>query len=81
LERWQPERAASAHKDGYIPFGTGARKCVGDQYAMTEATLILSTIASRWSLAAVPGNRIRPNLLSMSVGPDRLRLRVAARAH
>jgi pentalenene oxygenase len=80
-ERWQPERAASAHKDGYIPFGTGARKCIGDQYAMTEATLILSTIASRWRLAAVPGNRIRPNLLSMSVGPDRLRLRVAARAH
>ncbi len=80
-ERWQPERAASAHKDGYIPFGTGARKCIGDQYAMTEATLILSTIASRWRLAAVPGNRIRPNLLSMSVGPGRLRLRVAARAH
>ena len=79
-ERWLPERAACAHRDGFIPFGTGARKCIGDRYAMTEATLILATIASRWSLAAVPGNRIRPNLLSMSVGPDGLRLRVAARA-
>lgn len=79
-ERWLPERAACAHRDGYIPFGTGARKCVGDQYAMTEATLILAAIASRWRLVSVPGNRIRPNLLSMSVGPDGLRLRAAARA-
>jgi cytochrome P450 len=78
-ERWQPERATSAHREGYIPFGNGARKCVGDQYAMTEATLILATIASRWSLAAVPGNRIRPRLLSMSVGPDGLKLRATAR--
>lgn len=80
-DRWRPERAERVHRYGYIPFGTGARKCLGDQYAMTEATLILAAIASRWSLAAVPGNRIRPNLISMTVGPDRLRLRVAARAH
>jgi pentalenene oxygenase len=66
-------------REGYIPFGTGARKCIGDQYSMVEATLVLATIAARWRLAAVPGNRIRPSGRSIAVAPHGLKLRVTAR--
>lgn len=78
-DRWRPDRAARMQREGYIPFGTGARKCIGDQYSMVEATLVLATIAARWRLAAVPGNRIRPSGRSIAVAPHGLKLRVTAR--
>jgi pentalenene oxygenase len=78
-DRWRPDRAARMPREGYIPFGTGARKCIGDQYSMVEATLVLATIAARWRLAAVPGNRIRPSGRSIAVAPHGLKLRVTAR--
>jgi cytochrome P450 len=37
----------------YIPFGGGARICVGNVFAMVEMTMMLATIASRFSLRLV----------------------------
>ncbi|MGA6224646.1 cytochrome P450 [Streptomyces umbrinus] len=50
-DRWLPEQK---HVRGaFIPFGGGARKCIGDNYAMTLATLALSTIVAQWRLSSV----------------------------
>lgn len=50
-DRWLPEQE---HVRGaFIPFGGGARKCIGDNYAMTLATLALSTIVAQWRLSSV----------------------------
>lgn len=50
-DRWLPERQ---HVRGaFIPFGGGARKCIGEHYAMTLATLALSTIVARWRFSSV----------------------------
>ena len=50
-DRWLPEQQ---HVRGaFIPFGGGARKCIGDSYAMTLATLALSTIVSQWRFSRV----------------------------
>ena len=78
-DRWQPERAACMHREGYIPFGTGARKCIGDQFSLVESALILATIAAKWQLEPVPGNRIRTSRKIVNT-PYGLKLRVVARA-
>lgn len=60
-ERWFPERATSVPKGAMLPFAAGNRKCIGDTFAMAEATVALATIAGRW--------RLRP--LSRHIGPPR----------
>ncbi|MFI1812100.1 cytochrome P450 [Streptomyces sp. NPDC020422] len=62
-EAFAPDRWDPAHprpqRHAFLPFATGARKCVGDSFSMVEATLALATIAARWRLEHVPGRRGR----------------------
>ena len=51
-DRWLPERAGSVPQGAWIPFGAGNRRCVGDVFATTEATLAVARIASRYHLTA-----------------------------
>ncbi|MFD6388649.1 cytochrome P450 [Nocardia sp. NPDC060259] len=76
-DRWLPERAASP-PGSLLPFGGGARKCIGEAFGMTEVVLALVIIASRWRLQTIPGLRIRPPL-SVSLVPGGLHLRVLDR--
>lgn len=39
----------------YFPFGAGPRKCIGDTFALVEATLVLATLARRFELELPPG--------------------------
>jgi cytochrome P450 len=59
-ERFVPERSASRHRFAYIPFGAGPRICIGAGFAMTEAVLILATIAQRYRLRLKPGHPVEP---------------------
>lgn len=49
---------------GYIPFGGGQRKCVGDQFAMMEAVVILSKVLGSYDLELAG----RPEDVGMSTG-------------
>ncbi|MBR8836941.1 MAG: cytochrome P450 [Stigonema ocellatum SAG 48.90 = DSM 106950] len=54
-EEFNPERFTQAetskrHKFAYYPFGGGPRICIGNQFALMEATLVLSTLAQRFHL-------------------------------
>ncbi len=61
-ERWlDPEEAAARPRFAYFPFGGGSRICIGEQFAWTEATLVLATLASRWAVRLVPGAEPRPH--------------------
>jgi cytochrome P450 len=46
-DRFSPEQAKSRDRWQYIPFGGGPRSCIGDHFAMLEATLALATIVRR----------------------------------
>lgn len=57
-ERFSPERSQGRHRFAYLPFGGGPRVCIGNALAMTEAQLLLATLAQRFRLALVPDQEI-----------------------
>ncbi|WP_307868588.1 cytochrome P450 [Umezawaea beigongshangensis] len=76
LDRWGPSRPPPP-RTGYIPFAVGARKCIGDRFALTEAVLVLASVAGRWRLDPVSYRPVR-TVPSAALRP-RLALRVTAR--
>jgi cytochrome P450 len=44
-DRFLPEREARIERFAYMPFGGGRRICIGNQFALMEGQIILSTIA------------------------------------
>jgi cytochrome P450 len=46
-DRFSPERCKGRNRWQYLPFGGGPRACIGDHFAMLEATLALATILRR----------------------------------
>jgi cytochrome P450 len=59
-ERWTPEFEAGLPRFAYVPFGGGARVCIGAGFAWMEGTLALATLLRRWSVALAPGAEVRP---------------------
>ncbi|BFO18967.1 hypothetical protein SHKM778_53550 [Streptomyces sp. KM77-8] len=43
----------------FKPFGTGARACIGRQFALHEAVLVLGLLLRRYELRPDPGYRLR----------------------
>ena len=63
----------------YLPFGLGPRICIGAQFALTEATLVLAALVRRFRVELVDGKRVMP-VAVVTTQPDhsprfRLRLR------
>ena len=46
-DRFSPDNCAGRDRWQYLPFGGGPRSCIGDHFAMLEATLALATIIRR----------------------------------
>jgi cytochrome P450 len=57
-QRWLTPR--SLPKYAYFPFGGGPRVCIGNQFAMIEATLVLATIAQQFRFDLDPSQTITP---------------------
>ena len=53
-ERFSPERSAGRHKFAYLPFGGGGRVCIGSNFALMEAKIVLATLAQQYRLALRP---------------------------
>ncbi|MGI5484554.1 cytochrome P450 [Streptomyces lavendofoliae] len=78
-DRWLPERQAEGPgRRAYIPFGAGNRKCIGDLFVWTEATIAIATILRRWRLVPVPGHTPR-EVASAVAHADRIPMTVVAR--
>lgn len=52
-DRFTPERVAERPHYAYYPFGGGARKCMGEIFAMTEMQLIVAMMAQKFRLNLV----------------------------
>jgi cytochrome P450 len=83
-EGFDPERfREGTHKDrptlAYYPFGAGPRKCIGDTFALVEATLVLATLVRRFELELLPGSLPTPEPVITLRPQGGLRMRVRAR--
>jgi cytochrome P450 len=62
-ERFSPENSQGRHKYAYIPFGGGPRQCIGNNFGLMEAALIMACVLQRFELHSVPGMEVHPQAL------------------
>jgi cytochrome P450 len=59
-DEFRPSRFDGSPTPAYIPFGAGPRFCIGSEFAMLEAKVILSMVLQRYRVKPVPGAPIEP---------------------
>jgi cytochrome P450 len=65
-DAFRPERFAGdgpADRFAYLPFGDGPRVCIGANFALQEAVIILATLLARFRFAPVPGRDPQPVMI------------------
>ncbi|MFF9086233.1 cytochrome P450 [Streptomyces sp. NPDC014991] len=82
-ERFDPDRFDAAAVRArpphtFKPFGTGARACIGRQFALHEATLVLGLLLRRYDLRIDPAYRLTV-AERLTLMPEGLRLRLERR--
>ena len=78
-ERFSAERSANRHKFAWLPFGAGQRQCIGKDFAMMEAQLILAMITQRYEVSSVPGRMAVPRLSTTLKPKDSMFVNLAPR--
>jgi cytochrome P450 len=63
----------------YFPFGAGPRRCIGQQFAMVEAKLILATLAGQYHLELVSDPDIDLSVSITTRPLDAIEMRVEPR--
>jgi unspecific monooxygenase len=61
--------AAPAHRFAYLPFGVGPRVCVGAQFALTEAALVLAMLIKQFRITRASSEPVLPVAVIVT-GPD-----------
>jgi unspecific monooxygenase len=73
-ERFDPDRflpgAPPPDRFAYLPFGIGPRVCIGAQFALTEATLVLAAIVRAFGIARADDEPVMPRGI-VTTQPDR----------
>ena len=62
-ERFSPDNAKGRNKFAYIPFGAGPRQCIGNNFGLMEAALVMACILQRFELHSIPGMDVHPQAL------------------
>lgn len=59
-DRWTDNLRKQLPHYAYFPFGGGPRVCIGNTFALTEAMLVLATIAQRFRFRRADSKSIKP---------------------
>jgi len=57
-DRFTPERVRSRPRFAYLPFSGGPRLCIGNEFALMEAQLVVAMTVQRYRLQLVPGTTV-----------------------
>ncbi|PZO43414.1 MAG: cytochrome P450 [Pseudanabaena frigida] len=70
-EQFRPERFLERQFSPYefMPFGGGARRCVGEALAQFEMKIVLATILSRYELALCDRHPVKPQRRGVTLAP------------
>ncbi|MCY1073954.1 bifunctional cytochrome P450/NADPH--P450 reductase [Archangium lansingense] len=77
-DRFTPEAVAARPPNAWKPFGNGQRACIGRQFAMQEATLVLAMLLQRFQLIDHTRYQLRIKE-TLTLKPEDFRIRVRAR--
>jgi cytochrome P450 len=77
-DRWATDYSRTEMRATFFPFGQGIRNCIGEGFAWTESTLLLSAIAARWHLRLADGAVVHP-VVSSTLVPSELPIVVTRR--
>ena len=71
-EKFHPERFLEKQFSPYefLPFGGGARRCIGLAFAQMEMKLILAKVLKTWSMKLVNTDEIKPQRRGLVTGPN-----------
>jgi cytochrome P450 len=61
-ERFSPEQMSRRPRFAYFPFGGGPRVCIGNNFALMEAQLVMATITQAYRLRLAPGAEVEPEV-------------------
>ncbi len=78
-ERWENGLAKQLPRFAYFPFGGGPRQCIGNTFALMEASVVLATIGQKFRLQLVPGHEVK-TMASITMRPKNgIRVRLEKR--
>ena len=69
-ERFLDRTDAVIRQGGYYPFGIGPRGCIGAQFAMIEAVIVLTTLLETFEMKLLASDEVRPQWRG-TLRPDR----------
>ncbi|MBI1852156.1 MAG: cytochrome P450 [Planctomycetes bacterium] len=78
-EHFSPENRARIPRNAYKPFGTGQRACIGRQFALQEANLVLGMLLQRFEFVDFANYQLHIKQ-TLTIKPEDFHIKVKRRA-
>ncbi len=79
-DRFLPEAVSARHPYAYRPFGVGVRSCIGSQFALIEARMVLAMLYQRYRFSLADANYKLTHVQTLTTKPRDLYMRIERRA-